>query len=164
MLIQLLLHLCSHLTVKTRTSGEILVNKPTCVSITDCAAQTQVLVWSLLPPLGCFNDKEFQIKWKLMMTRWLTFWPAAQAEECPFSRCRGRGFVFNNKWQRGSAGWSTGQQDGQRGVCALWRSIGDGAFVRSYRQDMLCIRSHPHCSTGSSNAALVVCCILVVAR
>lgn len=47
-----------------------------------------------------------------------------------------------------------------RWVWAVWGSIGDGAFVRSYGQNMLCIRSHPHTSTGVSNTTLLLCCIV----
>lgn len=46
-----------------------------------------------------------------------------------------------------------------RWVCVVWGSIGDGVFVRSYGQDMLCFRSYPHKSTGVSDITLGLCCV-----
>lgn len=46
-----------------------------------------------------------------------------------------------------------------RWVCVVWGSIGDGVFVRSYGQDMLCFRSYPHKSTGVSGTILVLCSV-----
>lgn len=105
------------------------------------------------PPRSYSNDESFRSN---KSKCWLRVkFTGSYISQWLFFRCHGWGFFFNNKWQEGSAGWSSGMG---WWVCAVWGSIGDGAFVSSYGQGMLSIRSHPHSSTGVSNTTLVVCC------